>query len=357
MKLEILFLDDNKTELEKYSELFNSCPFAKKHFNFNTRLINTLDISQLKLDFEPDLFLIDFRFDSPGGEDFFCNGYVLSTALRNKYNETPIVLFTRKDIFDVQKFPRNIVEIVDDIYYKNEFIKDVLNYVYQIHSIATGYKSLRDIRDKNWESLLKIIKAPKEAELDLQNANKPLMIESNWSVIDSANWIRKILINYPGILYNELNTSTFLGISLDELGKIKDDLKESLYKGIFQSDRNYFWKSLIRKMAVDLMNSQEINLPIHLGFSLAYEKVSGIKLDPSICVYSHEENADRICYVLNKPVKTKYSFVYNIDDRPDVMDEARVSWKAIQTTDEVNEDSLNPIAKEMIPKIKGNKRI
>ena len=87
-------------------------------------VINAFDISQLKRDFKSDLFLIDFRFDLPGGVDTFCDGYVLSTSLRNIYKETPIVLFTRKDIFNIQKFPRNIIDIVDDIYYKNElFVK------------------------------------------------------------------------------------------------------------------------------------------------------------------------------------------------------------------------------------------
>jgi len=357
MKLKILFLDDNQTELEKYSRLFSSNPFAKSHFIFHTLLINTLDISQLKLDFKPDLLLIDFRFDLPGGEDTFYDGYVLSTALRNIYKETPIVLFTRKDIFNIQKFPRNIIDIVDDIYYKNEFLINELDYLHQIFSLATGYKSLVEVKEKKWESLLKLIKAPKEAEFDLLNANKPIMNEGNWSVIDSANWIRKTLLKYPGILYNELNTSTFLGISVDAFLEIQGNFEEVLFTGIFQSDKKYYWKSLVRKIAVDLMNSQNINLPTHIGFSLAFEKVCGKKLDPSLCVYSGEENADRICYVLNKPVKTKYSFMYNIDDRPDVMDVARVSWKAIQTTNEVNEDSLNPIAKEMIPKIKANKEI
>lgn len=355
--MEFVFIDDDQKELEKYSEMFNSYQFAKEHFNFHTLLINTLDISRLKFDFKPDLFLIDFRFDLPGGEDTFYDGYVLSTALRNIYNETPIVLFTRKDIFNIQKFPRNIIEIVDDIYYKNEFLKYELDYFYQIHSLASGYKILGEIKEKNWESLLKLIKAPTEAEFDLLNANKPIMNEGNWSVIDGANWIRKTLLKYPGILYNELNASTFLGISVDEFLKIQENFEYALFNGVFQSNNKYYWKSLIRKIAADLMNSQNINLPTHVGFSLAFEKVNDKKLDPSICVYSGEENADRICYVLNKPVKTKYSFTYNIDDRPDVMDEARVSWKAIQTTDEVNEDFLNPIAKEMIPKIKANKEI
>jgi hypothetical protein len=355
MKLKILFLDDNQKELEKYTHLFNTNPFAKSNFDFYTLQINTLDISHLKLDFRPDLLLIDFLFDLPGGEETFYDGYSLSTSLRNIYNDIPIILFTRKDIFNIQRFPKNIIEIVDDIFYKTEFLQSEMEYYIDIHSLATGYKSLIEVKEKNWESLLTLLKSPTEDELSLLGSKKPIMNQGKWSVIDSANWVRKILLRFPGILYDELHASTYLGISNNALLEIQDLFGDAIYSGIFQSKKKYYWKSILRNISIDLMNNQSINLPINIGFSLAYEKKTGKKLDPSLCVYSNEINADRVCYILDKPVKTKYSFTYNIDDRPDVMDPARVSWKAIQITDEVNEDFLNPLAKEMLPAIKAKK--
>lgn len=356
MKIEIVFIDDSKAELEKYLEIFKSNAFSKDHFNFHIHKIDSCDIRQLKFDFKPDLFLVDYRFDLPGGEDFFYDGNVLSTALRNFYPETPIILFTRRDIFDIQKFPKSIVEIVDDIYYKNEFLKTELEYFSQILSLALGYKALREYKVKIWDSLLKLVVAPKESEIDLLNTDKPFIKDNNWSVIDCAKWIRKTILKYPGILYNELHAATFLGISIDEFINIQEKFKNALYSGIFKTNQKYFWKSQLRIVAVELMKSMEINTPIHIGFKIAYEKAYNNKLKSSICIYSREENADKVCYVLNKPVKTKYSFKYNIDDRPNVMDEARVSWLAIRTTDNVNEEFLSPIALEMLPSIKSNKK-
>jgi hypothetical protein len=133
-----------------------------------------------------------------------------------------------------------------------------------------------------------------------------------------------------------------------------DLFNEAIYSGIFNSKINVFWKTKLRSIAVKLMQAHEINLPINLGFSKAFEITYGKKIEPSICVSSGEDNAEKICYILKKPVKTKFSFSYNVDDRPRVMDEARVSWEAIRTTNDVNEDLLNPIAREMLENIKGN---
>ena len=355
MKLKILFLDDSNTELDKYKYLFDRNSFAKEHFDFYTLQINSLDLSHIKLDFRPDLILIDFRFDLPGGEETFYDGYSLSTSLRNLYNDIPLIIFTRKDIFNIQRFPKNIIEIVDDIFYKTDFNQRENDYYIAIHSLATGYKSLIGIEDKNWDSLLTVLNSPKEDEINLLGSKKPIMNQGKWSVIDSANWIRKILLRFPGILYDELHASTFLGISVKAFKELQERFNDATYTGIFQTNNKYYWKSILRNISIDLMNSQTINLPINIGFPQAYEKSSGRKVEPSRCVYSSEPNAERVCYVLKMPVKTKYSFTYNIDDRPDVMDPARVSWKAIQTTDEVIEDYLNPLAKEMLTTIKAKK--
>jgi hypothetical protein len=355
MKFKILFLDDNSHELDKYKYLFNRNAFARDHFDFYGLQINSLELSHIKLDLKPDLILIDFRFDLPGGEETFYDGYSLSTSLRTQYNDIPLIIFTRRDIFNIQTFPKNIIDIVDDIFYKTDFTQRENDYYFAIYALASGYKSLRDVDEKNWESLLAVLNSPKEDELILLNSKKPLISQGKWSVIDSANWIRKILFKFPGILYDELHASTFLGISISAFTELEELFKDAVYRGTFLSDKRYYWKSVLRNIAVDMMNSQDIYLPLNIGFSQSYEKYARKKIEPSRCVYSNEPYAERVCYILNSPVKTKYSFTYNIDDRPDVMDPARVSWKAIQTTDEVNEDLLNPLAKEMLLAIKAKK--
>jgi hypothetical protein len=351
--MNIILIDDSQKEIDKYSGIFRSNKFAKKNFTLVAVVLDSL-----KPDFQfsekPDLILIDFRFDLPGGEGFYHDGYVLATALRNIYNEIPILIFTRRGIFNIQKFPNSIVDIADDIVFKSDFIKNEDYYLNQFHSIILGYSDLNKTTTRNWETLVNLLKAPTESINDLLNSDKPNLQYRSWTVIDSANWIRKTLFKYPGILYNKLYASAYLGISIKAFNENLDLFNEAIYSGIFNSKINVFWKTKLRSIAVKLMQAHEINLPINLGFSKAFEITYGKKIEPSICVSSGEDNAEKICYILKKPVKTKFSFSYNVDDRPRVMDEARVSWEAIRTTNDVNEDLLNPIAREMLENIKGN---
>jgi FixJ family two-component response regulator len=121
--MNIILIDDSQKEIDKYSGIFRSNKFAKKNFTLVAVVLDSL-----KPDFQfsekPDLILIDFRFDLPGGEGFYHDGYVLATALRNIYNEIPILIFTRRGIFNIQKFPNSIVDIADDIVFKSDFIKN-----------------------------------------------------------------------------------------------------------------------------------------------------------------------------------------------------------------------------------------
>ena len=48
----------------------------------------------------------------------------------------------------------------------------------------------------------------------------------------------------------------------------------------------------------------------------------------------------------------KYSLSYKPDSRPPVMDEARVSFEAIRTSNEVNDELFDPLGKELLPEIR-----
>jgi len=183
-------------------------------------------------------------------------------------------------------------------------------------------------------------------------ADRPNLNETSWKVLEISSWIRNIVINFPGILYNELYAATYLGISLRAFLEIREYFKSAQYSGIFRPYQCFYWKSILRSMALELMTSFDIFFPVNVGFRIAWSKKYNHDLEASKCIYSGDDGADRVCYILNQPVKTKYSFAYNIDNRPAVMDEARVSWQAIRTTNDVNEEFLGSIAREMLPQIK-----
>ena len=63
-----------------------------------------------------------------------------------------------------------------------------------------------------------------------------------------------------------------------------------------------------------------------------------------------------LAYILRKPVKIKYSLDYRVDSRPKIMDSARVSFKAIRTSNEVNDELFDPLGQQMLSEIRKGKR-
>ena len=87
------------------------------------------------------------------------------------------------------------------------------------------------------------------------------------------------------------------------------------------------------------------------SFSQAFEKVHHVRLEPSRCVVTGEEHADAVCYILRKPVLREKSLDYFPDDRPRVMERARVSFKAIRQSPEVREELLSAEGRELYRQI------
>ena len=96
-------------------------------------------------------------------------------------------------------------------------------------------------------------------------------------------------------------------------------------------------------------------MPLRMGFPLAWERNKEVSIERSKCVYTGESPAEWVCYILKKPVMIKNSLAYYPDSRPSVMDEARVSFKAIRTSNEVNDDLFDPLGQEMLSNIRKEK--
>ena len=101
------------------------------------------------------------------------------------------------------------------------------------------------------------------------------------------------------------------------------------------------------------MNDAEKVETLNRSFPKYWLREQGEELSPSICVYKGEMYPDYICYILKKPVKTKYSLKYKPDDRPAVMDDARVSFKAIKTSSKVNFDFFDSLGREIAEELRG----
>ena len=357
MKIKTIYIDDDDTELVKYERKFEEDAWAKERFE-----IATIDTQKKVVDLinevekeNPDLILVDFDLAKPKNDVVLgISGTSLSTALREKFPEVPIVLFTRKSVFKIEKYPPRVLSSLDEIIYKSDIFANDIEIFHLLYELAIGFQKLRNATSKKWLDLLGIIKAPEADHDNLKLSNPPITSGGLWSVSEAADWIRNVIITYPGILYDTIHSATFLGISRDAFlsRPIQEFFIGAKYSGVFSPPEGRWWKSKLQELAESIMNEKELDLLTCEGFPSAGEREEEVSIEKSKCVFSGESPAEWVCYILNQPVMIKYSLFYKPDSRPSVMDEARVSFEAIRTSNEVNDELFDPIGLEMLGDIR-----
>ncbi|MDL1964196.1 MAG: hypothetical protein LWW98_07665 [Deltaproteobacteria bacterium] len=358
MKINTVYIDDEDSELGRYKRKFENDENAKNQFEIialnSQKEIGTL-LNEVKAK-NPELILVDFDLTKPTKEGLLVgvSGIALSTALREEFPDIPIVLFTKIDFLNIQKLNPKLLYSLDATIYKSDVLKEDGINLDILHKLAIGYKELRNAESKTWINLLKIIGAP-EIDYDVLKLSEPPTIsESGWSVFDAADWIRNTLIKYPGILYGPVNSATFLGISEDAFlsDPIQQLFSEAKYSTVFAPKEGRWWKSKLQEIAESIMEEHERDLIVRKGFPLARERINDKQIERSKCVFCGESPPEWVCYVLKKPVMIECSLRYNPDSRPSIMDEARVSYEAIRTSNEVKDDKFDPIEYDMLQEIR-----
>ena len=360
--IKTLYIDDSEQELQKYRSRFNTDSRSKDEFTIiaHNSPKSAQDYSQLYEDY-PELILVDVDLSIPDSEGKVAgiSGIALSTELRRKFPDAPIVLFTRPSVFKARDYPERTLSNIDHIIYKKDLFTPDSTLLDSLYQLAIGFKKLHNERSRKWIDLLKVINAPEIDRENLRLANPPIDSEGKWSVSEAAAWIRNTVIKYPGLLYDSVHAATFLGISKDSFlsEPIQEFLSKAKYSELFPPTEGRWWKSRLQQIANNIMNQREKNLPLREGFSLAWERSRKTTIERSICVFSGESPAEWVCYILQKPVMIKYSLSYKPDSRPPVMDEARVSFEAIRTSNEVNDELFDSLGRELLPEIRKMQKV
>lgn len=355
--IKVLYIDDSQQELERYKNKFESDDRTKDRFRIITRNSpkTDRDYKQIYQD-NPELMLIDVDLTRPDSEGNVTDisGLTLSTELRQRFPEAPIVLFTRPNVFKAQDYSERILSNIDEIVYKKDLFIPDSTLSDSLYELAIGFKKLRNKRSRKWIDLLKVINAPEIDYENLRLTNPPIDSETQWSVSEAAAWIRNTLIEYPGLLYNAVHAATFLGISENAFrsGPLQEAFAKAKYCGLFPPLDRRWWKSRLQQIANAMMTQRERNLLLREGFPSAWERTRKTAIERSTCIFSGESPAEWVCYILEKPIMIKYSLSYKPDSRPPVMDEARVSFEAIRTSNEVNDELFDPLGKELLPEIR-----
>jgi CheY-like chemotaxis protein len=355
--IKVLYVDDDPEEIRRIKTLLEASGTLRidgqtPKYNIGDNIIVT-DL--------PDLFLIDYELskqydDSPPAQ---YSGTTLTAAIRNVANSYPVVLLTKRSIVDPVKEQKHLSEfqLIDQLSFKDSLgDRASLNQtVDMIVGLATGYRILRQTAqaEPNWDGFLKILEArPEEAEL-LQLSNPPFFLQeqrSIWNPARLAIWIRHTLIAYPGILYDPVYAATELRISVDSFlsKEVQALFVEAKYNGVFSPPEGRWWKQRLEKTAMEYVG----DLDYADRFAEIFQQNTGKALSPSVSIVRNETPADAVCYIYHEPVMFEYTVAYRPDNRPPIMEPARVSFKAIQQSNEVQLAFLDGVDSDFLNQIR-----
>lgn len=349
----VVFIEDNENDLKRYSRILSE---ESKIIVNSTPPPEHVD--ELQLSPPPDLVLIDYRLTERQSSGAFVTyrGGTLANYVAERFPATPLVILSTRDVFDL--FPNYIDEIrsVDWVLYKDDINKDPRIGRNFLITLVQGFKKLAKVSQdaRTWQTLLRLLEADSSFNESLERSSPP-RIEKNgkWQVHSIARWILRVLFEYPGILYDSLYASAMLGIRERDFlrDEVQDIFKDTSYRGIFAGIKDLWWKDKLQRLAFRIIRSVKLDPILSENSRIALEKIIGIQLKPLICVFSKEKNANTICHVLEKPVKMKYTLGYLPDSRPEAMDMARVSFKAILEED-IDEHCLPSADAELLDSIR-----
>jgi len=281
----------------------------------------------------PDVLLIDLDLSTrpPGSDAVNYYGSTLAAETRFRTPTCPIVLITRNNILIGRSQLVADSGDVDLILYKDEIIRNPDESRARIVALIAGFKGLESISGHDWQQVLQVMGADDE-ESDLLREAAPPLESHQWNVPQVARWIRNVVLGFPGILYDELTAATRLGIDLPSfrLSQVQQLFASAEYTGVFSSYRRCWWRDRLFGIAQQILLDNGLAGSTPSGFAMAFEGSHQQRLNQAICVYDGTPVADWVCHILQKPVKQANSLPYYPDRRPAVMDQARVSFKAIQ---------------------------
>jgi len=298
-----------------------------------------------------DVVLVDLDLSTPmpdgGVVGYF--GTTLASELRMRTPSSPIILITRPNVISGKtQFILDSVD-VDYIIFKDDINKDPASVRAIILSLCSGFQELAQVQRPDWPALVASMQADEDEANNLREAAPPVE-RGLWSVSQVSRWIRNTVIEFPGILYDELTTATRLGISLDSYRQhaVSNLFDRAMYRGVFSSLHKRWWRGRLFYLAQQLILKHKLQGSIAEKFREAFREEHGQELEPAICIYDGTPTADWVCYILNQPVKQRNSIPYYPDRRPPVMDQARVSFKAIQESDAFDETLVDAQSFEIV---------
>lgn len=299
----------------------------------------------------PDGLLIDLDLSTTpeGGEPVSYFGSTLASEVRIRHPACPIALVTRPQLMvDSRRLLEDSFD-VDIIMMKADINEDPDGKRAELLNLIYGFQSLEASDRRDWEKVADLMGAT-EPEANLLRESAPPLVDRQWNVPQLARWIRRVVIGFPGILYDDLTAATRLGIDINSFMSepLQKFIASARYAGVFAKYENRWWRDRLFLIAQELVAKYELRGSLPRRFREAFYEEFDQELDPAICIYDDTPTADWVCHILKKPVKQQNSVPYYPDDRPAVMDQARVSFKAIEESNDFDESLVDADSREIV---------
>ena len=352
MMYKACYVDDTRSEAYRYINRLNAVGGFEVSY-----LAPPTDLSKGLGQSRAQLFLVDWELN--GRQDAERGGYhggMLAQWLREEFEHTPIVLTSRNG--KSKRWRRVNPYLFDAEVSPDEMIQQPESVVAKCVNLITGYQKLAQA-EKTWAGLMDALGVESEDEEEQIAEGTPPLLKQNsnttWLVSEITQWIQEVLLAYPGILYDPLHAACYLGIDVAEFLQpdVQEAIKDARYTGVLAPPEGRWWKDRLLSAGLDLMVDAGISgILLHRYFPKAFAQVHGRLLQLAECVYSKKKPAPRVCYVLKKPVRFEYSLVYLPDSRPRVMDDARLSFTAIRTSEEVFDQYFPPSSRHLVDEVR-----
>lgn len=337
--INIALLDDSEDDRRHYAELLSN---GDIHC---TAIVPTDDLMvtvEQMANGKPDVFLLDYeiKMRQESGDVPAYVGQDVAAVLRRKYSERPVVLLTRPDLRENRLLTSvwDVPGAFDALLYKDVVSDDTEEAKHLLASLSQGYEMLRSCpadqrKRKELLDLLGVRDSDERALIEaagFPEAHRES--EGQWRVSTSAHWIRHTLMRYPGILIDSLRAAVYLGMSKSsfESEAVQGLFRDAEYKGPFASEDARWWRNRLFESAFEYFLEHD-NLTASVS---EFEQLwNATRPDAQVeRVHSSSNpqlNADVVCYELSKPFAMEETLPYTPDRRPQVMENARVSFEAI----------------------------
>ncbi len=309
------------------------------------------------VDEKPDVVLIDYQLNEvqPDGSHPSYLGSTLAAVLREKLPECPILLVSRRSLIQSGTLnrARDLQSAFDDLFYKDEIFSDPRWFRDELRTLVQGYRRLRSRRVRTWKAILTLLKANSEEGDLLESADPPRDARADtWRVPEVARWLRHTVLAYPGILCDSLHASAALGLAKQSFtsSPIQRFFSGSRYRGPFAPKEGLWWKGRLVADAAELLQRDDNSAPLS-RFGEMWNSRHKRAERLAVCCTSRRSPADSVCYLLERPVLRKLSLPYHPDNRPSILDEARVSFKAIRESNSFEEQLVPKEARGLIAAI------